>query len=75
MTQILADKNAETLCVCVLYSNTGRRSKLRAVSCLPSSSQTFIILVNDKFVLDMGVLYDMRFNDGLYEGSKHIHSP
>ena len=62
-------------CVCVLYGNTGNRSGLRAVSCVPSSSQTFIILVNDKFELDMGVLYDTRFNDGLYERRKHIHSP
>ena len=73
MTQILADKNAQTLCVLCNY--TGSRSKLRAVSYVPSPSQTFIILVNDKFELDMGVLYDMRFNDGLYERRKHIHSP
>ena len=48
---------------------------MRAVSCVPSTSQTFIVLVNDKFELDMGVLYDMRFNDDLYGRRKHIHSP
>lgn len=67
--------NMHRHCVCVFCSNTGSRSKLRAVSRGPSSSQTFIVLVNDKFELDMGVLYDMPFNDGLYETTKHIHLP
>lgn len=62
-------------CVCVFYNNTGRRSKLRAVSYVPSPSQTVIVLANDKFKLDMGVLCDMRLNDELYERRKHIHSP
>lgn len=62
-------------CVCVFYNSTRCRSWLKAASRLPSPSQTFIVLENDKFDLDMRVLYDMRIHDGLHERRKHIHSP